>query len=49
MNVEQANNVTREYQLLRDRQVDLLLGSITRPFPEEDLARIIHDGMSLGT
>ena len=29
VNVEQADNVTHEYQLLRDRQVDLLLGSIT--------------------
>jgi len=44
VNVEQANNVIREYQLLRDRQVDLLLGSITRPFAEEDLdVEIIYE------
>ena len=39
VNVEEANNVAHEYQMLRERKVDLLLGAITRPFVEEDLMR----------
>jgi len=42
--VEEANNVAHEYQMLRERKVDLLLGSITRPFVEEDLdAQVIYE------
>ena len=37
VNVEEANNLAHEYQMLRERKVDLLFGSITRPFVEEDL------------
>ena len=32
-----ANNMLREFRLLRDRNVDLLLGAIEKPFAEEDL------------
>jgi DNA-binding transcriptional LysR family regulator len=42
--VEEANNVAYEYQMLRERKVDLLLGSITRPFVEEDLdAQVVYE------
>ena len=44
VNVEAANNITHEYQMLRERKVDLLLGSITRPFVEEDLdAQVLYE------
>jgi DNA-binding transcriptional LysR family regulator len=44
VNVEAATNVAHEYQLLRRRKVDLLLGEITRPFAEEDLdAQVIYE------
>ena len=44
VNVEEANNLTHEYQMLRERKVDLLLGSITRPFVEEDLdAQVLYE------
>jgi DNA-binding transcriptional LysR family regulator len=44
VNVEEANNLTHEYQMLRERKVDLLLGSIARPFVEEDLdAQVVYE------
>ena len=44
VNVEEANNLAHEYQMLRERKVDLLLGSITRPFVEEDLdAQVVYE------
>ena len=44
VNVEEANNLAHEYQMLRERKVDLLLGSITRPFVEEDLdAQVLYE------
>ena len=44
VNVEEANNVAHEYQMLRERKVDLLLGAITRPFVEEDLdAQVVYE------
>jgi len=44
VNVEEANNVAHNYQMLRERKVDLLLGSITRPFVEEDLdAQVVYE------
>ena len=44
VNVEEANNSAHNYQMLRERDVDLLLGSITRPFVEEDLdAQVIYE------
>jgi DNA-binding transcriptional LysR family regulator len=44
VNVEEANNLAHEYQMLRDRKVDLLLGSIARPFVEEDLdAQVVYE------
>ena len=44
VNVEEANNLGDEYQMLRDREVDLLLGSIARPFVEEDLdAQVVYE------
>jgi len=44
VNVEEANNLAREYQMLRERNVDLLFGSITRPFLEEDLdAQVVYE------
>jgi len=44
VNVEETNNLAHEYQMLRERKVDLLLGSITRPFVEEDLdAQVLYE------
>jgi DNA-binding transcriptional LysR family regulator len=44
VNVEEANNIAHEYQMLRERKVDVLLGSITRPFVEEDLdAQVVYE------
>ena len=44
VNVEEANNLGHEYQMLRDREVDLLLGSIARPFVEADLdAQVVYE------
>ena len=44
VNVEEANNIAHEYQMLRERKVDLLLGSITRPFVEEDVdAQVVYE------
>ena len=42
--VAEANNLARNYQMLRERKVDLLLGSIMRPFVEEDLdAQVVYE------
>jgi DNA-binding transcriptional LysR family regulator len=38
VSVTAANNMSQEFRLLRDRQVDLMLGSISKPFNEDDLA-----------
>ena len=44
VNVEEANNLAHEYQMLRERKVDFLFGSITRPFVEEDLdAQVLYE------
>jgi DNA-binding transcriptional LysR family regulator len=39
-----ANNMSREFRLLRDRNVDLLLGAIVKPLAEEDLdIEVLYD------
>jgi DNA-binding transcriptional LysR family regulator len=39
-----ANNMAREFRLLRDRNVDFLLGAITNPLMEEDLdVEVLYD------
>jgi DNA-binding transcriptional LysR family regulator len=39
-----ANNMSREFRLLRDRKVDLLLGAVVNPLAEEDLEiEILYD------
>jgi DNA-binding transcriptional LysR family regulator len=39
-----ANNMSREFRLLRDRNVDLLLGAILKPLAEEDLdIEVLYD------
>jgi DNA-binding transcriptional LysR family regulator len=44
VNVEEANKIPHQYQMLRERRVDLLFGAITRPFAEEDLdAQVIYE------
>lgn len=37
IDVHAANNMSREFRLLRDRSVDFLLGAIEKPLVEEDL------------
>lgn len=42
--VHAANNMSREFRLLRDRNVDFLLGAITSPLAEEDLdVEVLYD------
>ena len=43
VSVTAANNMSQEFRLLRDRQVDLMLGGISRSFKEDDLATEILD------
>jgi DNA-binding transcriptional LysR family regulator len=39
-----ANNMSREFRLLRDRNVDFLLGAIANPLTEEDLdVEVLYD------
>jgi DNA-binding transcriptional LysR family regulator len=39
-----ANNMSREFRLLRDRNVDFLLGAIANPLAEEDLdVEVLYD------
>ena len=42
--VSAADNMSKEFWQLRERQVDLLLGGVAKPFPEEDLeAEILYE------
>jgi DNA-binding transcriptional LysR family regulator len=44
VNVHAANNMSREFRLLRDRTVDFMLGAIEKPPMEEDLdAEILYE------
>ena len=47
VNVTAADNMSREFRQLRDREVDFLLGRVSEPFREDDLiAEILyHDRM----
>jgi DNA-binding transcriptional LysR family regulator len=37
VNVTAANNLSREFRLLRDRMVDFLIGALPQPFGQDDL------------
>ena len=37
ISVTAANNMSHEFRLLRDRQVDLLIGALAQPFVQDDL------------
>ena len=37
VSVTAANNMSHEYRLLRERNVDFLVGALAQPFAQDDL------------